>query len=384
MDEPYEDPILAMINIDGSWFCPGCRSLNYASSKRCYSCRAPFPLSAPAGQSRKASGRSYKLGVIALLAVLAIAGSSIIVLGRDANAQAAGPVAVASARATETTLNLDGSSPSPDPSATMEPTPDLTPTPEPNSTLGPTSAPDLTPGPTSAPGSTPTSKSTSTSKPGSTPKPTLPSKPGSTPKSTPPPAPISTSPPDPIPAPSRGPVDDGLVALPSFPVSIPGVSVDRYAVSGSAPQALINGMTSIGSKSCGLEALACFYDRYSWTLTGSATSGGTCTVSAVNLTITYNIILPSWTSPSRVPAALPAWWQQVQGHIVWHESQHLAIARSYAESLKKALLNGPCDNAGSTAAFKAAQAPLQAAQNSFDAQQHDAGWTYPPYSGPWN
>jgi predicted secreted Zn-dependent protease len=102
------------------------------------------------------------------------------------------------------------------------------------------------------------------------------------------------------------------------------------------------------------------------------------------LTIAYNIILPNWNSPSRVPSALPAWWKTVLDHIVWHESQHLAIARRYAASLKAALLAGPCDNAGSTTAFKSAEAPLEAAQKKFDAQQQAAGWTYPNYSGSWN
>jgi predicted secreted Zn-dependent protease len=332
VEEPYESPLLAMINEDGSWFCPGCKSLNLTGSKHCYSCRAAFPLAAPKEASQRPAGRSYKLAVVALVAlvaVLAMVGSSAIVLvranaARNSGAPTAVPaVAAVGAQATESpTPSLDPVTPSPTRKATPSPTPTLEPT--------PTETPARVPSP--------------------------------------------------------GLVNDGLVDLPRFPVSVSGTDLSYYAISGSAPAALINGMESGGSKACGLgEALACFYDQYKWTMTGSTNvETEKCTVSSVNLTITYNIILPSWNSPSRVPAALPAWWGKVLDHIVWHESQHLAIARGYAASLKAALLAGPCDTAGSTAAFKAAEAPLDSAQESFDAQQRAENWSYPSYPGPWN
>ena len=68
-------------------------------------------------------------------------------------------------------------------------------------------------------------------------------------------------------------------------------------------------------------------------------------------------------------------------HIVWHESQHLAIAREYTPKVKAALLNGPCTNAGSKAAAQAVLDDLKAAQDAFDAQQKAINWQYPPYNG---
>ena len=131
--------------------------------------------------------------------------------------------------------------------------------------------------------------------------------------------------------------------------------------------------------------MAVCYDSFSWSFVGlTDVASGVCVISSVDLTASYTIILPDWTSPARVPAALVPWWKLVMAHIVWHESQHLAIAREYAAKVKGALLNGPCTNAGSKAAAQAVLDDLKTAQDAFDAQQTAADWQYPPYSGPWS
>jgi hypothetical protein len=61
------------------------------------------------------------------------------------------------------------------------------------------------------------------------------------------------------------------------------------------------------------------------------------------------------------------------------ESQHLAIAKSYATKFKKAILAGPCGQADETKAVAQVQSKLEAAQNAFDASQ--SGYVYPPYDG---
>jgi predicted secreted Zn-dependent protease len=134
-----------------------------------------------------------------------------------------------------------------------------------------------------------------------------------------------------------------------------------------------------------MDSLACFHDVYEWTYMGSTDSkSGVCKITSVNLVATYTITLPRWSGPAQVPTALVSWWKPVLAHFVWHESQHLAIAQSYFDSLRAAILAGPCTDAGSTAAFKAAQLPLTAAQAAFDAAQQAANWQWPPYSGPWS
>ena len=80
-----------------------------------------------------------------------------------------------------------------------------------------------------------------------------------------------------------------------------------------------------------------------------------------------------------MPAALVKWWKVLFAHIVWHESQHLAIARGYATKFKTAILAGPCDRAGEAKIVAQVESKLEAAQKAFDAS--DKGWVYPLYDG---
>ena len=175
------------------------------------------------------------------------------------------------------------------------------------------------------------------------------------------------------------------VVLPHFPDSIPGVSVNYYTISGSSEDDLISAMLAKGPTVCGIaDAAACFSSTFSWNdqvewkyQAGTELSAGVCSVTSVNFTATYTINLPQWTGPSRVPAALVAWWKLVFDHIVWHESQHLAIAESYVPKFEQAILGGPCDQPGQGEETSALSAQLEAAQNAFDVQQQS--WTWPPY-----
>jgi predicted secreted Zn-dependent protease len=164
--------------------------------------------------------------------------------------------------------------------------------------------------------------------------------------------------------------------------------VKYYAISGANASALVLAMSAKGPAVCGLaDALACFFSSFTYTYsggvdyqpgtTGTGLNAGVCSVSSVNLTPAYTIYLPQWTGPSRVPAALVVWWKTVFDHIVWHESQHLAIARSYVQKLEAAIMGGPCDQAGQDKAVAAVQARLNAAQDAFDVQQES--WTWPAY-----
>jgi predicted secreted Zn-dependent protease len=129
--------------------------------------------------------------------------------------------------------------------------------------------------------------------------------------------------------------------------------------------------------------MACFYDSYTWNLTEQTdAASGVCVINSVELTASYTIVFANWTSPARVPTALVPWWKLVMDHFVWHESQHLAIAREYVPKIKAALLNSPCTAAGAKAAAQVVLDDLKAAQNAFDAQQKAVNWQYPPYTGP--
>ena len=180
-------------------------------------------------------------------------------------------------------------------------------------------------------------------------------------------------------APTVNPPPNNLVTRPAFPVSIPGVSLSYYNIAGSDGNTLLSNMNARGAAVCKLsEAAACFYDSFKWTYQGTSANGA-CKVSKVNFTAKYSIILPRWNGPARVPAALVTWWRTVFTHIVWHEKQHLAIARTYAEKYPKTILAGPCDQAGQNKLTNSIAAQLRAAQAAFDARDHS--WTWPPYNG---
>jgi hypothetical protein len=66
------------------------------------------------------------------------------------------------------------------------------------------------------------------------------------------------------------------------------------------------------------------------------------------------------------------------GHFVWHESQHLAIARSYVPQFKAAIMAGPCSQSSQNEIVAAVEAKLEAAQNAFDGTDN---YTFPAYKG---
>ena len=322
---------------DDGWFCPACHSLNRAGVSRCYSCRANTPLvdsTAPASRNR---GWVGILLVIAL--VLAGLGGSV-VFGRTT----AAPLKPADSPNELIALISDGNTLS---TGDSEASDSVTP-----SAAAPTmSIPEatLTPQPTATP----------------TPRPTA----------------------TPIPAATAAPTDPpaDTVALPRFSYPVTGATVKYFSIAGDTPSALLKADVAASSKACNMEdSMACFSPGYSWRffIKTKVTSGG-CANTSIEISSNYTIILPNWTSPARVPAGLVAWWKLVMDHIVWHESQHLAIAQEYAPKIKAALLSAPCTAAGFNAAGQAVLDDITAAQAAFDAQQNATVWEYPPYSGPW-
>jgi predicted secreted Zn-dependent protease len=105
---------------------------------------------------------------------------------------------------------------------------------------------------------------------------------------------------------------------------------------------------------------------------------GTCTVTGVTFNANYIITLPKWVGPTPVWPSLASWWKGVLDHFVWHESQHLAIARSYVSKFKAAILAGPCNQASQDAIVAGVEAKLEAAQSSFDGTDN---YSFPPYNG---
>jgi predicted secreted Zn-dependent protease len=138
-------------------------------------------------------------------------------------------------------------------------------------------------------------------------------------------------------------------------------------------------MNTQGTVVCKITAFACFYNTFTWTYQGTG-SGSACKVTKVDFSANYYIILPHWTGPAPAPTALVTWWQTVFNHLVWHESQHLAIARTYVEKYRQAILNGPCNQAEQLKLVKPLTPQLEAEQDAFDVQDGH-NWAWPPYNG---
>lgn len=320
----------SVLEPDGTWYCGGCFSFNRRGAVRCYSCQGPSPVVVArqiARQStRQTTARAPRVNSLFVVGVIALIFSSVVTLGLSGKlpispvTPKAPAVAVASASATED----------------VNPAIDVSPSESP--TMEPTAAPTDTPTPTVAPTDTPI--------------PTLP----------PTPAPPTT------------------VKLPTFPVNISGINLDFYTITGSDANTLIAAIESKGPASCGIgDAAACFRPVFTWSYQGSVDAKtGTCTVTSAKVSAVYTITLPQWVGPARVPAGLVDWWKLVQGHIVWHESQHLAIARDYVPKFQAALMAGSCDRTAEGNAVAAVEAKLEAAQKAFDASDH---YTWPPYKG---
>ena len=360
------DPAPANGRADG-WFCPACHSLNRPGVSRCYSCRANTPLVASVAPASRNRGWVGILLVITL--VFAGLGGSVvfgrttatqpkptdsssemIALVSDGNTLPTGGDSAASDSATPSAVipSMSTSEVTFIPQSTAAPTPRTTPAPVPVATAAPTSAAATAPTPRTTP--TPTSRATAA------------------------PAPVATA------APTAPP--DDTVALPRFSYSVTGVTVKYLPIAGDTPYALLQADEAASTKACKVDSLACFYADYSWSFTGRTDDNGVFVISSTDLIISYTIILPNWTSPARVPAILVSWWKAVMDHIVWHESQHLAIAREYAPQIKVAMQNART-GAGSSAATQAVLDDENAAQDAFDAQQKAAAWQYPLYSGTW-
>jgi predicted secreted Zn-dependent protease len=317
----------------GSWYCAGCFSLNRQGADHCYKCRTASPATqvktAQAARAQVMPG-GHKVHSLLIIGVIALVFSSVVTMGltgklptSSAGDNGAPIAAVPASDDPSTTTVLDASpsvDPTPSESPTMKPTPRPTPTPTATPTLAPTPVP------------TPTSK-----------------------------VPPTT-----------------MVKLPSFPVRIPGVSIKYYSITGSDAEGLESSILGGGPVACGMAgAAACFHPSFNWSYSGTMSSNGTCRVTGVRFAATYIITLPKWVGSAYAWPALVSWWKGVLNHLVWHESQHLAIARSYVSKFKAAISAGSCNQGSQNAIVAGVEQKLEAAQNAFDGTDN---YSFPPYN----
>jgi predicted secreted Zn-dependent protease len=304
----------------GGWYCAACHSLNRPRSTACYSCGLPAPARpAEAAAEERPAGR-HAPGAprgLAALAVVAIVGLGLVGAVTAASLLGGGPGTTASPIAEVANASA---------TETLEPTESVEPTPTP--TTRPTVRATPTPTPTPAP----------------------------------------------TPAPTARP--SGLVPLPDFPVSIPGVTIGTYSVSGSAEWQLAKSMIANAKGSCDGEAIGCLRDSFTWHYTTEVVSG-TCHVTDVTIDATYIVILPRWDGPNLVPERLIPWFQKTLDNLVDHLNDHLDVARSYVPDLKAAILAGSCDATAVRQTAERLMSKVQARQDALDEQ--DLGYPWPTF-----
>lgn len=202
--------------------------------------------------------------------------------------------------------------------------------------------------------------------------------------------------PDATPRPGDGGVVDKeppegarLVALPSLSVRIGGATVRYFDVAGDTVAELADSIARGGADACGeidyewyrgdSRPAACALTRFTDTeeaLTTRVSSTGACTITDADVEGRYTIYMPRWTSPSRVPARLLAWWRDVLEYIRDHEAGHVRISRDYVERLNERLGGIDCEDADRVIGRWARQ--FSDAQEAYDRHEYAQPWPEPP------
>ena len=176
-----------------------------------------------------------------------------------------------------------------------------------------------------------------------------------------------------------------LVALPSLKVDVLNARERYFSVSGRTPALILaSARRNVPSDPSGNDRDSMAYvGPIVWEHLPSYVmdpSSGACTMTGVTSSTRYQATLPRWTSPSKVPAELLAWWRAVLRHIGQHESEHVRIFARYVRALPSRVVGQPCSKW--QAKVTAWSADLARAQANFDAAE--ARWVFPKYIGPKN
>ena len=61
------------------------------------------------------------------------------------------------------------------------------------------------------------------------------------------------------------------------------------------------------------------------------------------VTVTFDIVLPSWTVPTSADAGTIPWWNGYLSHIATHEKVHVDINRNAAQRASQAMASSTCE-----------------------------------------
>lgn len=171
----------------------------------------------------------------------------------------------------------------------------------------------------------------------------------------------TTGPPLPTPTPRPGrttPTPEPQVAMPdipgqpavgpeAFPASH-AVTVSYYAVTGSTPREIFASMEENGpwSEWAGGNAQAHVEVRPTFNFVFQGRGAGCSVVidGDAPVSLTYHVVLPSWTPPPNVPSFTIDWWIEMIGETVEHEAHHITLYESYLPAINDAVRTGTCDS----------------------------------------
>jgi len=187
--------------------------------------------------------------------------------------------------------------------------------------------------------------------------PTLQSTPALTPgwvlRTTGPPLPRATPQPTPTPTPVPQIAAPDIPGLPSFgPGDFPAsaaVTVSYYAVSGTTPLQIDASIRQNGPWSewaqQNIQAQVEVSPSFNFGFQSSPFRGCSIVLEGdVPLTLSYEVLLPSWTPPPGVPPATVDWWTEIIVETVAHESHHISLYEQFLPAMNEAVRTGTCDS----------------------------------------
>ena len=177
------------------------------------------------------------------------------------------------------------------------------------------------------------------------------------------------------------------VSRPDVRLTVKGATVDYFSVKGRSVAKLAQSVANGGLRACGRINYE-WYDGDSrpagCTKTGWAVfdvrsvmrSDGSCRLDVRRIRASFEVELPRWTAPSRVPKALATWWTKTATFIRDHEAGHVRIGRRWVAKLRDQLDGSSCSRMQRILTRWATG--LNEAQQAYDRREYAKPWPRPP------
>jgi predicted secreted Zn-dependent protease len=177
------------------------------------------------------------------------------------------------------------------------------------------------------------------------------------------------------------------VARPEVRLTVKGAVVDYFSVKGRSVGTLIESVANGGVRACGRinyewyngdsrPAGCTKTDWASFDVRSVTRSDGSCRLDVQRLRARFEVELPHWTAPARVPKRLATWWTKTITFIRDHEAGHVRIGRRWVAKLRDQLDGSSCSRMQRILARWATG--LNEAQQAYDRREYAKPWPTPP------